>query len=88
MHAPFCAAAGQAPLFKQMEEEFERRAAQESAERQQHYSEAVGAYKMARVAQLVRAGAWRKTSAQGCARRARSYAIGGVGQMLQRCVIG
>lgn len=44
---------GRPPLFQVMEEDYVRRAAVEDAARQLFYSEAVGAYKMARVSQLV-----------------------------------
>jgi hypothetical protein len=44
---------GRAPLFKLMEDDYERRAAEEQAAKEAFYSEAVGTFKMARVSQLV-----------------------------------
>jgi hypothetical protein len=44
---------GRAPLFKVMADDYERRAAEEKAAKQQFYAEAVGSYKVARVSQLI-----------------------------------
>ena len=75
---------GRAPLFKLMEEDYERRAAEQQEAKQQFYVEAVGAYKMARVSQLVSGevlvrpppgpapgeeGSWRSPSPAGVHRR-------------------